>query len=100
MLSVTKCNLSLTVCLQGSCQHLNTLVSDGISGSEVRGQRTPSRSEAGRHGAGGGGGTFRGIGFALSVKKRHITTVTMQSWSELTSGRRGVSQEHLNYYRL
>lgn len=70
------CNLSLTVCAQGGCQHLNALVSDGVSGSEVRGQWTPGRTEAGRHGAGRGGGRFRGVGFALSAEEecRSVTS--------------------------
>lgn len=79
VLSVTKRNMRLTVCAQGSCQHLNTLVSDGISGSKVRGQWTPSRSEAGRHGAGWGGGSFSGISFAFSARK----VTSQQSHAEL-----------------
>ena len=69
MLWVIKCNFSLTVCAEGSSQHLNALVSDRVSGREVRGQWTPSRAEAGRHGAGRGGGSFRGFSFALSGEK-------------------------------
>lgn len=67
---MTKCDFSLTVSAQGSCQHLDALVSDGVSGSEVRGQWTPGRRKAGRHGAGWGGGGFRGISFSLPVKKK------------------------------
>lgn len=59
---------SLTVGLQGSCQHLDALVSDGISGRQVRRQWSPSGGEAGRRGAGRGGGSFWGIGFSLSVE--------------------------------
>lgn len=66
-LSDDNCDLSLTVCAQGGCQHLDALVSDGHSGSILRGQRTP-RTEAGRHGAGRGGGSFRGIAFSLSAE--------------------------------
>lgn len=50
----------LTVGAQGRCQHLNTLVSDGLPGAEVRGQQT-----SGGCGAGRGGGGFGGVGFGL-----------------------------------
>lgn len=65
MLSVIRSRL--TVCAQGGRQHLDALVSDGLSSGEVRGQRPPGRAEAGRHGAGRGGGGLGGLTFALSA---------------------------------
>lgn len=60
-----RCHGSLTVGAQGGRQHLNALVSDGVSGGEVGGQGTP-----GGHGAGWGGGAFGGVGFGLPVTEK------------------------------
>lgn len=58
----------LTVGAQGRCQHLNTLVSDGLPGAEVGGQQTP-----GGRGAGRGGGGFGGVGFGLpGIEKQGV----------------------------
>lgn len=59
------CHRGLTVGAQGSCQHFNTLVSDGLPGGEMRGQQTP-----GGCGAGWGGGGFGGVGFGLPGKEK------------------------------
>lgn len=69
LLSVIKCTISLTICAQGSCQHLDALVPDGVSSSQVRGQWAPRRTEAGGHGAGGGGGSFRRLNLSFSKKR-------------------------------
>lgn len=63
-------SLSLTVCAQGSRQHLDALVSDGVSGRQVGRQRAPGRAEAGGHGASRGGGGFRAFGFSSSAERR------------------------------
>lgn len=58
----------LTVGAQGRCQHLNTLVSDGLPGAEVRGQQTPGGCGAGR-----GGGGFGRVGFGLpGIEKQGV----------------------------
>lgn len=63
--AISRFHRSLTVGAQGGRQHLNALVSDGVPGGEVRGQRTP-----GGHGAGGGGGGSGGVGFGLPGKEQ------------------------------
>lgn len=60
-----RCHRGLTVGAQGGRQHLNALVSDGVPGGEVGGQRTP-----GGHGAGWGGGAFGGVRFGLPVTEK------------------------------
>lgn len=62
-----RCHRSLTVGAQGGRQHLDALVSDGVSGGEVGGQRTPRG-----HGAGWGGGAFGGVGFGLPATEKTV----------------------------
>lgn len=72
LVSVPLCwysNVWLTVCAQSGSQHLNALVSDGVSCGQAWGQRASRRTEGGWHGTGRGGGGFRSISFPFPAEK-------------------------------
>lgn len=74
----------LTVGAQGSGQHPDALVPDGVSGGQLGAQRSAG-GEAGRHGAGRGGRGFRGVDFSLPGKKSNHT-VCIEQYSFSTGG--------------